>query len=330
MSGTEAIAILPDLKTSIELYRVMLRIRLAEDRVTEIYSSDKIQSPVHLSIGQEAVAAGVCLALGESNRIYGTYRSHGIYIARGGSLRGMFAELYAKETGCAKGKGGSMHLMAPDKGLIGCSAIVGSTIPVATGDAMASQFFGRKWVTCAFFGDGGVDEGIFFESLNFAALKNLPVVFVCENNAYAIHSRVGDRHARTEIHRYGEPLGVAGERYDGNDVFTVHETMKAAIAKSLAGGPPVLIEYMTYRWKEHVGPNTDHSESYRDEKELVDAAASDPLDRARNLLKKRYDVSDAELAKIESAVRAEIDDAVAFAESSAFPGEDALDRGVFA
>ena len=265
----------------------MLRIRLAEQKVTDLYPSDKIQSPVHLSIGQEAVSAGVCLALGPSNRIYGTYRSHGIYMARGGTLRGMFAELYAKETGCAKGKGGSMHLMAPDKGLIGCSAVVGSTIPVATGDALASQYCGRRWVTCAFFGDGGIDEGVFYESLNFAALKNLPVIFVCENNAYAIHSRVADRHARTELYRYGEPLGVPGERHDGNDVFTVHETMRAAISRSLAGGPPVLLEYMTYRWKEHVGPNADHSEAYRDEKELVDAAANDPLDRARNLLRKR-------------------------------------------
>ncbi len=143
----------------IRLYQLMLKIRLTEERIIQIYPSDKIQSPVHLCIGQEAVSAGVCGAMKISNHLYGTYRSHGIYIAKGGDLKKLFAELYAKESGCGRGKGGSMHLVAPEVGLMGCSAIVGSTIPVATGDALASKLQGTNRVAVAFFGDGGVDEG---------------------------------------------------------------------------------------------------------------------------------------------------------------------------
>lgn len=315
---------------AIELYKNMLTIRMAELRVTEIYPTDKIQSPVHLSIGQEAVSSGVCLALRPKNRIYGTYRSHGIYIGMGGDLRGMFAELYAKDTGCARGKGGSMHLVAPHVGLMGCSAVVGSTIPVATGDALASQVQGRKWVTVAFFGDGGLDEGVFFESLNFAALKNLPVIFVCENNAYAIHSTVRDRHLITDLYRYGEPFGVPGARHDGNDVFAVHAATKGAVDEILAGGGPKLLEFTTYRWKEHVGPNEDYKETYRDQQELAEALNADPIKRARTILENEHGVTEKEFAKWEDEIARAIDDAVKFAEESPFPTEPNLYESVFA
>jgi TPP-dependent pyruvate/acetoin dehydrogenase alpha subunit len=158
-------------RSGLELYRTMLRIRLAELRIVDIYPTDKIQSPVHLSIGQEAVAAGVCRALKSSDHVLGTYRGHAIYIAKGGDMNGMFAELYGKATGCAKGRGGSMHLVAPEAGLMGCSAIVGGTIPVAVGDALAAKMEGRGRVAAVFFGDGALDEGVFFESANFAVLK---------------------------------------------------------------------------------------------------------------------------------------------------------------
>ncbi|MDA2936733.1 thiamine pyrophosphate-dependent dehydrogenase E1 component subunit alpha [Acidobacteria bacterium AH-259-A15] len=320
---------MPDFETSSDLYKIMLRIRLAELRVAEIYPSDKIQSPIHLSIGQEAVATGVCFALGPQNRIYGTYRSHGIYIAKGGDLKSMFAELYAKETGCARGKGGSMHLVAPHVGFMGCSAIVGSTIPLATGDALASDYQGRKWATACIFGDGAPDEGVFYESLNFGALKNLPIIYICENNKFAVHSRVEDRHRQTKLYRYGEPLGVSGSRHNGNDVFTVYTVTKEAVEKVLQGDPPLLLEFMTYRWREHVGTGSDHDEAYRDKQELAEALRNDPLSRAEKVLQERFSVTAGQFKTWKEEIMEEIEEAVVFAEKSSFPPIENLFRGVF-
>lgn len=313
-----------DQATLSELYQVMLRIRLAEEKIAEIYPSDQIQSPIHLSVGQEAVAAGVCRALARSDRIYGTYRGHGLFIAKGGDLRRMFAELYGKDAGCARGKGGSMHLTAPEVGLMGCSAIVASTIPVATGDALASQMQGRKRVTVAFFGDGGVDEGIFFESINFAALKRLPVLFVCENNHYAVHSKVSDRHKQIELYKLGEGLGLPGRRLDGNDVTLVYSSMAQTVREIRNGGGPVLLEYVTYRWYEHVGPNRDHSEAYRDRERLAQALKKDPLEIARIRLQNQFGVSDQTLSQWKESILKDIEGAIAFAERSPLPDPERL------
>lgn len=316
-------------ETFLKLYRCMLKIRMAEEKIAEIYPTDKIQSPVHLCIGQEAVSAGVCLALEPSDRLYGTYRSHGIFIAKGGDLKSLFAELYGKETGCARGKGGSMHLAAPEVGLMGCSAVVASMIPVATGDALASQMQGRKRVVVAFFGDGGVDEGIFFESINFAALKNLPILFVCENNHYAIHSKVRDRHKQTELYRIGEELGVRGRRFDGSQAQTVYASMKKAVEELRAGGSPLILEYMTYRWHEHVGPGLDHHEAYRDVQKTAWAKERDPLDQTRQVLKNQFGVREEVFIEIRGALVKEIQEALDFAEQSSFPTPDQLYQDTF-
>ena len=318
-----------DHETAASLYRAMVKIRRAEEKVAEIYPSDKIQSPVHLCIGQEAVSAGVCLALGSSDRIYGTYRGHGLYVARGGEMTKLFAELYAKDTGCARGKGGSMHVVAREVGLMGCSAIVASTIPIATGDALASQLQGRKRVVVSFFGDGAVDEGVFFESMNFAALKKLPVIFVCENNNYAVHSKVADRHAKTELYRLGEALGVPGKQFDGNDAAVVYTTMREAVRNVREGGGPLLIEYMTYRWYEHVGPGKDHKESYRDKAKLESAIKNDPVAKLREVLAHTFRVPEANLAEWEKSIDREIQDAVRFAEESPFPPPNRLHEDLF-
>jgi TPP-dependent pyruvate/acetoin dehydrogenase alpha subunit len=314
----------------LKLYHCMLKIRMAEEKIAEIYPTDKIQSPVHLCIGQEAVSAGACLALQPSDHLYGTYRSHGIFIAKGGDLKSLFAELYGKETGCCRGKGGSMHLVAPDAGLMGCSAIVASTIPVATGDALASQMQGRKRVVVAFFGDGAVDEGVFFESINFAALKNLPILFVCENNHYAIHSKVADRHKQTEIYRMGEGLGISGRRFEGNDVQTVFSSMKQAVDEIRAGGQPLIMEYLTYRWHEHVGLALDHREVYRSPEKTAWGKASDPLKRARQVLENQFKVNSAIFDEMKEALAIEIQEAVDFAEHSPFPIPEQLYQDTFA
>src|SRR5437667_5409048 len=196
-------------------YRELLRIRRVEEEIARVYPSDKIISPVHLSIGQEAVSVGVCQALGPQDIVFGTYRSHACYLAKGGSLRGMIAELYGKATGMAKGKAGSMHLVDPVVGVMGASAIVASTIPQAVGYALALQMAGERRVVVAFFGDGATEEGVFYESLNFAALWRLPILFVCENNFYAIHSRQADRQAVPDICHRAAAQGVTTYRFPG-------------------------------------------------------------------------------------------------------------------
>ncbi len=307
-----------------DLYKSMLKIRLAEKRIVEIYPTDKIQSPVHLSLGQEGVSAGVGLAMKKSDHLYGTYRNHGIYIAKGGDLKKMFAELYGKDTGCARGKGGSMHLVAPEVGLMGCSAIVASTIPIAVGDALASSLQGRQRVVVAFFGDGAVDEGVFFESVNFAALKNLPIVFVCENNEYAIHSKVADRHKNTNLFQYGETLGVPGRRLNGNDVAEVYTSLSEEIEKIRKGSGPVLLEYMTYRWYEHVGPGMDHAEAYRVKGRFDAAAKEDPLIMAEELLNRDFKKTSDDFAAWAKVIQDDITKAVDFAEKSPFPEKSRL------
>lgn len=302
----------------------MLKIRRTESRIIEIYPSDKIQSPVHLSVGQEAISAGTCLAMKPGDHIYGTYRGHGIYIAKGGDLGKMFAELYGKDTGCARGRGGSMHLVAPEVGLMGCSAVVASLIPVATGDALASSLQGRKRVAVAFFGDGAVDEGIFFESANFAALKNLPILYLCENNGYAIHSKVSDRHKQTDIYKMAEGVGLKGRRWDGNDADLVFDKVSAALNSIRAGGPPRLLEFMTHRWYEHVGPGEDFQENYRDRDERRKAERNDPLIKSENRLTRKFKISPKQLESWKTDIDKEIDKAVRFAEDSPFPKPEQL------
>lgn len=303
----------------VDLYQVMFRIREAERRISEIYPSDKIQSPVHLSIGQEAVSAGVCRAMRPGDHLYGTYRSHGLFIAKGGDLKKLFAELYGRRTGCAKGKGGSMHVAAPEAGLMGCSAIVASLIPVATGDALASEMQGRSRVVVSFFGDGAVDEGVFFESVNFALLKKLPILYVCENNHYAVHSKISDRHRQTELFRLTEGLGLTGKRYDGDDAALVFARTREALEEIREGGGPMLLEFMTHRWIEHVGPRMDLEDVYREKGEARLALESDPLPKTKTLLQTQFGIPESVIQEWEDLVRREVDEAVAYAEKSPFP-----------
>jgi acetoin:2,6-dichlorophenolindophenol oxidoreductase subunit alpha len=318
-------------ETASALYRAMLKTRLAEQRVAEIYPTDKIQSPIHLSIGQEAIAAGVCAALAPEDHIYGTYRGHGIYISKGGDLGKMFAELYGKETGCARGRGGSMHLVAPEIGFMACSAIVASTIPVATGDALASAMSGRKRIAVSFFGDGALEEGVFYESASFAVLKNLPVIYVVENNAVAVHSPLTNRRRDGELYKVGQGFGLPGYRFDGGDESVVYQTMAQARRDILKGGGPVLLEYTTHRWFEHVGPNLELAPSAYKSKDYVRRAkAADPLKTSKDRLLKRFKIAPALLKAWEAEIAAEIDAAVAFAEQSPFPKPEALLEDVFA
>jgi TPP-dependent pyruvate/acetoin dehydrogenase alpha subunit len=300
-------------------YRSLYRIRRVEEEVARIYPTDKIKSPIHLSIGQEAVAVGVCEALEPRDILFGTYRSHATYLAKGGNLRKMIAELYGKVTGCAKGKGGSMHLIDIDAGVMGASAVVGTTIPHAVGFAYALKLQKKHSVVASFFGDGACDEGAFHETLNFAALRKTPIIFVCENNLYSVHSHQRDRHALRDICKRAAAYGIPAERIENNDVLRIHERVSTAVKELRSGeAGPFFFECMTYRWMEHVGPNQDYEAGYRTRTEAEPWFSNDQVRRLASLLETNVRQA------IEAEVDAEIRDAFEFAEVSPFPSDEEL------
>ena len=307
-----------------EFYRSLYLIRRVEEEIARIYPTDKIKSPVHLSIGQEAISVGVCEALRPDDIVFGTYRGHAMYLAKGGDLKKMIAELYGKVTGCAKGKGGSMHLIDTKKGVMGTSAIVGTTIPLSVGYAYGLRYKKLDSVVVSFFGDGAVDEGAFHESMNFAALKKIPILFVCENNFYAIHSHHLNRHHSDNIWERAKSYGMPAEKIIDSDIFKIYELTSKYIEKMRKGElGPVFLECITCRWKEHVGPNDDFALGYRNENEVCEWMEKDPLKKLREFLEPNYRNA------IETEVEGEIREAFQFAEESPFPGIEELCDGLF-
>lgn len=308
----------------IKLYRSIYKIRRVEEEIAKVYPSDKIKSPVHLSIGQEAVSVGVCETLAKDDVVFGTYRGHALYLAKGGNLNEMIAELYGKVTGSNKGKGGSMHLIDVKMGVMGQSAVVGTTIPQAVGYAYAQKYLKSKRIVVSFFGDGAVEEGVFHESMNFAALKKLPIIFICENNYYAIHTHQTQRQLNLNIWEKAQSYGIPSERIEGNDIFKIYEKVSQAV-KVLRNGRtgPFFFECMTYRWKEHVGPGDDFHLGYRTKEEREPWIKSDQVQKIAKLLdpnKRR---------QIENQVEQEIKQAFEFAESSPYPKDSELFTEVF-
>src|SRR6185503_11643487 len=305
------------------LYRSLYRIRRVEEEIARAYPTDKIKSPVHLSIGQEGVAVGVCEALETGDVVFGSYRGHAMYLAKGGELKRMIAELYGKVDGCARGKGGSMHLVDVPRGVMGTSAVVATTIPNAVGYAYAMKLRKEPRVVVSFFGDGATEEGVFTESLNFAALKKLPILFVCENNRYAIHTHQSRRQANDDICGRVRGYGVAAHRIEQNDVLALFEQTKKILPALRDGGGPQFIECMTYRWLEHVGPGEDFALGFRERAEADSWKEGDPVKRVGDKL----DV--AARGQVEKEVEAEIKAAFDFAEASAFPDASELHRHVY-
>jgi|TARA_Y100000031_G_scaffold16774_1_gene17397 TPP-dependent pyruvate/acetoin dehydrogenase alpha subunit len=306
------------------LYYSLYRIRRVEEEIADIYPTDKIKSPVHLSIGQEAVSVAVCDALNRDDIVFGTYRGHALYLAKGGDLKGMIAELYGKIDGCAKGKGGSMHLVDIDNGIMGTSAIVATTIPDAVGYAYALKYQRKDSIVVSFFGDGAVEEGVFYESINFAALKHLPIIFICENNSYAIHTHQLKRQSVANICERVVSFGIKAERINDNDVLSLRERISSNI-ESLRNGEtgPLFFECMTYRWREHVGPNEDFSLGYRTREEAESWIQNDQVESIGKMLETEQQT------KIEKEVEEEIREAFAFAEKSPFPEASELYTDVF-
>jgi len=308
---------------SARLYRLLYRIRRVEEEIARVYPGNRIRSPVHLSIGQESVSVGVCEALQPRDVVFGSYRGHALYLARGGDLRQMIAELYGKATGCTKGKGGSMHLIAPERGVMGTSAVVGTMIANAAGFAYALRFRRQPAIVASFFGDGATEEGVFAETLNFAVLKRLPILFICENNRYAIHTHQSHRQGTPALCERARAYGMPAERLDGNNLPGLIARAREVVAGVRAGGGPSFLEVMTYRWREHVGPGFDFHLGFRSEDEAAPWIAADPVARLA------ADLGPAERARIEHEVEEEIVVAFAFAEASPFPAAEELTRDVF-
>lgn len=312
------------------LYTTMLRIRRVEEEIVELLlSKPEIICPVHLYIGQEAISAGVCANLRKDDYVFSTHRSHGHYIAKGGDMRALMAELYGRVTGCSRGRGGSMHLASPDMGLPGSSAIVAGTIPLAVGAALAFSLRGQDAVSVTFFGDGATNEGAFYESLNFASLKKLPVIFVCENNAYSTHMPVSACLADVRIYKKAEIFNMPGIRIDGNNVIAVFSTAGKVIENARHGQGPTLIECMTYRWRGHVGPNYDLDKGLRSKEELDYWMNRCPIKTLERFLSVHDILSESDKALISEDIDREIADAVVFAKESPYPDENSLLDNVF-
>jgi pyruvate dehydrogenase E1 component alpha subunit len=287
--------------------------RMVEEKIVEIYPDREVRSPAHLYIGQEAVAAGVCAALERDDVVVANYRSHGWYLAKGGRLQAMMDELFGRATGCSGGWGGSMHLIDAEAGLMGTSAIVAGGIPHAVGCALADTLQGRRSVSIAAFGDGAVEEGGFHESMNFSALRRLPVVFVCENNLWAAFSPLSDRQPQPEVHRRAASYGMPGMMADGNDVVAVYDATMDAVRRAREGRGPTLLEFNTYRWLEHCGPNDDVTVGLRRAEDVAAWRQRCPIERARRF------VSDADDRRIRTEVATEIEEALAAARRAPWP-----------
>ena len=313
----------------LKLYESMLQIRLVEERVADLVNAKEIRCPAHLYTGQEAIAVGVCSQLQRDDYVWGGHRSHGHYLAKGGDLRAMMAEMFGKITGCSAGRGGSMHLFAPEVGIFGTVPLVSATIPLAVGSALASKLRGDGRVSVSFFGDGAVEEGHAHESMNAAALYGVPLIFVCENNLYASHMSLAERRVADNIWKAAEFHGMAGEQLDGNDVTAVAAATARAVARARKGEGPTLLECRTYRWRGHVGASMDMDVGVKRKDELPSWLTRDPIARAvRALLAEG--VGEAELKAVEALLQAQLDDAVEFARSSPEPDVSEVATHVYA
>ncbi len=320
----------PDATIKRAMLRDMARIRLVELEIARLYGEQEMRCPTHLCVGQEAPPVGVSRHLRRGDLVFSAHRSHGHYLAKGGDLNAMMAELYGRETGCAGGKGGSQHLVDLAAGFMGSVPILASTILVAVGAAMGSRMRGEDRIVVSYFGDAAVEEGIFHEAMNYASLRKLPVLFVCENNLYGVQS------ARDVRQPAGRPItdvarahAVPATSGDGNDIDAVWRLAGEAVDNIRGGGGPAMLELATYRWLEHCGPNDDTGIGYRGAAELEAWRARCPIERCRDELLAGGGLTASDVAAMEREIAAEMDAAVAFAKNSPFPPPEALSANIY-
>jgi len=316
----------------LDLYRQMVRIRVCEESFVEPILRKEILCPVHLYSGEEAIAVGVCAALKKEDYVFGTHRSHGHYLAKGGSLKAMVAEVYCKETGCAKGRGGSMHILAPEVGMMGAAPIVAGTISLAMGAALAASIRQDERVAVSFFGDGATGEGVLYESINFASLHCLPLLFVCENNLYSTHLPIHECRPDGNISQIGRVYGIPTFRINGNRVLTVFETAQKAVTICRQRRGPVFMECLTYRLRGHVGPDDNIQGAHTDirpPEEIARWRKKDPIPQFARVLLRLKIAERAELNHIRWEAEEEVRLAHEFARASSYPNEKELSRYVF-
>ncbi|MEZ5095520.1 MAG: pyruvate dehydrogenase (acetyl-transferring) E1 component subunit alpha [Nocardioides sp.] len=309
-----------------QLLRTMLTIRRFEEACAELYSATKIRGFLHLYVGEEAVATGVMSVLSAEDAVVSTYREHGHALARGVPMDEVMAEMFGKQAGCSRGRGGSMHLFHADTRFLGGNAIVAGGIPLAIGLGLADKLAGRPRVTACFFGEGAAAEGEFHESLNLAALWHLPVLFVCENNRYAMGTRLSHEHARTDLALRASSYGMAAWAVDGMDVLAVEESARQAVEAIRQGGGPHFLEMRTYRFRAHSMYDPDR---YRDKAEVAEERTHDPITALEQRLRADGELSEEQLAELERVVSAEIEAAVEFADQAPLEPVEELTRFVY-
>jgi pyruvate dehydrogenase E1 component alpha subunit len=308
---------------ALRLLADMVRIRRMEERCAELYGQQKIRGFLHLYIGEEAVATGALNALRADDNLVATYREHGHALVRGLSMKSIMAEMYGRQEGCARGRGGSMHLFDRATRLYGGNAIVGGGLPLAVGLALADRMTGRRALTACFFGDGAVAEGAFHESMNLAALWKLPVLFCCENNLYAMGTAIERYASQTDLCVKASSYGMPATRVDGMDVVAVREATQAAAELVRDGGGPMFLEFRTYRFRAH---SMFDPELYRDKAEVEAWRTRGPIHTFTARLKAQGTLTEPEFLAIDAAAQAEVEEAVAFAEAGTWEPVESLGR----
>lgn len=314
---------------SLELYKKLYLIRSSEEAIVKNYHEDDMKTPMHMSMGEEAIVTGVCHALTDEDQVLGTYRSHALFLAKTQKCDAFFAEMYGKSTGTADGKSGSMHLSDPEKGMLVSSAIVASSIPTAVGAALANKMKKNNKITAVFFGDGAVDAGVFWESLNFACLEQLPIIFVLENNSLAVHTSRDQRHGYDSISELVSQYHCDTYEASTTDVESVYQMTKQAIEKVRMHGKPALMNLSYYRYLEHVGISKDFHEGYRSEEEFDKWYKMDPVLTQRQRLLEEANISEESLVQIETEISSRVEQSVIKAKEAPFSSTEVLYQDVY-
>ncbi len=307
------------------LYKEMLRIRLIEEAVADRYQEDEMKTPIHLAIGQEAVAVGSCHTLRRNDTVFCGHRTHAIYLAKGGDFKAMLSEFHCRLNGCCGSRGGSMHLLDKKVGMAGSSAIVAGIVPIATGSALAAKQKGEDRITIAYLGDAAVEEGACWESFNFAKLKELPIIYICENNYFSVCSPIDYRQPKnTPLYKKAAAFGLNSTSIDGNNVLEVYDTTSKAIRDIRQGKGPAFIEAHTYRWRGHHGDKEDYMEGHRSKEELDHWKTADPIALLQEVLIEASFLNKKTISEMKQEIHEEIEEAFAHALSSPLPTKEDL------
>lgn len=308
----------------------MMRMRAVELRISAEYSREEMRCPIHLSVGQEAIPVAISNNLKKEDKVLSAHRSHFHYLAKGGSLKKMISELYGKDTGCARGLGGSMHLIDIDANVVAAVPIVGSTLPIGVGVAWSQKLKFKNNITVIYFGDGATEEGVFMESLDFASLFNLKILFVCENNFFSVYSNINKRqHSKRSITKIANAHGIQSSIMNGNDCEAIFDKSKKIIKQIKKSSRPYLIQLDTFRHLEHCGPNYDDNLNYRNTHEVKKWLKKDPIKTFTKKLKNEKNINDLDILKFNQKIDSEINEAFNFAKKSKFPSKNILSKYIY-